>query len=163
MYLLSSLRPLILPRDYESYVKRLESLDEKMKKNRNLVIDETYDKVTAEQNANLYKVLDSVCSSPRFAAMPASQSKVISKGLAQFEKLEIKAQIQVLLSLVQLLKTNRAGGCDLTGIGGVAKAGVLTISSKMSNWKKAYKDVRIVSRDFSGMYTTRSQNLLDLL
>ena len=152
-----------MPRDYEAYVKRLESLDEKMKKNRNLVIDEAYDKVSADQNVNLYKVLDSVCASPRFAAMPASQSRVISKGQAQFEGLDIKSQIQVLLSLVQLLKTNRAGGCDLTAIGGVAKAGVLTVSSKMSNWKKTYKDVRIVSRDFSGMYTARSQNLLELL
>ena len=152
-----------MPGEYESYVKRLESLDEKMKKNRYLIIDEDYDKVSTDQNVKLYKVLDSVCSSPRFAAMPASQSKVISKGLAQFEGLEIKSQIQALLSLVQLLKTNRAGGCDLTAIGGVAKAGVITVSSKLSTWKKAYKDVRIVSRDFSGMYTTRTQNLLNLL
>ena len=163
MFLLGSLRSLLLSKDDESYVKRLESLSEKMRANRNLVVDEKYDKVTRERNLEMYRTLAKVCGSAAFASMPASQADVLDAGYEKFQGLTVKEQVGVLLSIVLLLKTNRAGGCDLTGIGGVAKAGVLTISSKLSNWKKYYKDARIVYSDFSGMFVTKSKNLLDLL
>lgn len=163
MFLLGSLRSLLLSKDDEAYAKRLESLAGKMKLNRNLLIDATYDKVTSERNLELYRTLTKICNSTVFVSMPASQAAVLNAGEAKFKELTVKEQVGVLLSIVLLLKTNRAGGCDLTGVGGVAKAGVLTISSKLSNWKKVYKDARIVYSDFSGMFVKKSENLLDLL
>lgn len=163
MYLLSSLRPLVLSNEDEAYIKRLESLSEKFKANSRIVIDEVYDHVSSVRNSELFDVLAAQAASKRFARMPASQAGLISAGRENFCKLDVKGQIGCLLSIVQLLKTNRAGGCDLTSIGGVAKAGVVTLSSKLSNWKKAYSEAQFVNADFSGMFAEASDNLLEYL
>lgn len=163
MLLLGSLRSLSLMTEDERYVKRLESISEKMNANRNLVIDKLYDKVTEQENIALYgKLLEAVLSS-KFKSMPASQAKVLKEGLPKFETLEIKEQIATLLSIVSLLKTNRAGGCDLTGVGGVAKAGVITLSSKVSNWAKSFKSAKFEFVDFSGLYESETKNLISML
>ena len=57
----------------------------------------------------------------------------------------------------------RIQSADLTSIGGVAKAGVATLSSTLSNWKKNYADVRIIDQSASGLFEKVSDNLLDLL
>ena len=57
----------------------------------------------------------------------------------------------------------RAIKANLKPIGGVESAGVATLSSKISNWAKTYKDVRIIDTSASGLYESRSCNLLDLL
>lgn len=162
-YLISSMFSLVLGRESESYVKRLESLKEKIVKKAYLTINQNYDKVSQEENLRLYDELVEKMGSSGFASMPASQYKTVKLGRERFAALGIKDQITVLLNMVQLLKSNRAGGCDLTLIGGVGKAGVMTLSSKVSNWKKTYKDVRIVHVDFSGMFKTYSRNLLELV
>lgn len=162
-YVLGLMRSLVLRSEEERYVKRLESVSEKLKQNRNLVIDETYDKVTRKRNEDLYGTLAEIVASPIYATVPASQARVLTLGNEIFKSLDIRAQIKSLMSIVQLLKTNRAGGCDLTGIGGAPTAGVLQISSKLSNWKKSFSDARLLFVDFTGMYSTMSDNLLDML
>lgn len=37
------------------------------------------------------------------------------------------------------------------------------MSSKLSNWTKKYSDVRILDTSASGVFSTRSGNLLELL
>ena len=71
--------------------------------------------------------------------------------------------VEVLLNMIALGKTNRAIGCDLSSIGGAAKAGVLTLSAFTSNWKKSYQRVHVITSDASGLFVKKSENLLDLL
>ena len=59
---LSSSIPLILSPQEEKYIKRLSSVIEKAKRNRQtLKIDEEYDKITKDENRNLYKILKEKC------------------------------------------------------------------------------------------------------
>ena len=67
------------------------------------------------------------------------------------------------MQIIQLYKTNRAGGCDLLGIGGVAQAGVLNLTTKFSNLKGNYSRVCLVDMDFTGIYSKESIILLDLI
>lgn len=48
-------------------------------------------------------------------------------------------------------------------IGGAQSAAAVELSSNMSNWKKYYKDVRIIDSSMSGIWEKQSVNLLDLL
>ena len=158
-----SMRP-YLPADADqTYIKRLESVAEKMKLNAKLVVDERYDAVSHEKNLKLYDSLCKTLSSPIFAGMPSSQADTLSKGRGLFERLDVKDQIRAILEILKLIKTNRASECDLKGVGGSGQAGKLTPSANLSNWKKGHQDVRIIDVDFSGLFETSSKNLLELV
>ena len=42
-------------------------------------------------------------------------------------------------------------------------AGSIRISSSLSNWKKKYRDVRMIDRSAAGLFESTSENLLELL
>ena len=56
-----------------------------------------------------------------------------------------------------------ANSCDLSIIGGGPQAGKVGLNSSLSNWKKHYKDVRIIDQSASGLFEHSSENLLALL
>ena len=155
--------PLILETKWEKYIKHLESFTEKKEKNRNLTVNEEYDGISREKNQMLYQILSSKVTEGIYQKAFASQISVLKNGGTRFAELTVEKQIQALLSIVLLLKSGRAGNCDLTLIGGKSNAGVYLISSKMSNWKKMYRNVRIVDSSPSGIFETYSENLLDLV
>ena len=95
--------------------------------------------------------------------MPSSQIRNLIEGRAIFCELDIFEQVKTLMQIIQLYKTNRAGGCDLLGIGGVAKAGVLSFGTKFSSLKDRYSQVCLVDMDFTGIYSKKSINLLELI
>ena len=92
---------------------------------------------------------------------PANPLGTLSKGREKFMLLSADQQATVLLSIQGLF--GRMIKADLTAIGGVASAGVATLSSSLSNWKKNYTEVRIIDQSASGLFETVSENLLDLL
>ncbi len=53
--------------------------------------------------------------------------------------------------------------CDLTDFGGKKYSVSLVISSKVTNMKKTYSDIRLVTMDAAGIRRNRSVNLVDLL
>lgn len=71
--------------------------------------------------------------------------------------------MKVLLVIVMMLKSGRAEKCDLSELGGSKNAGTYSVSSKLSNWKKKFKDVRIIDVSASGIYEKVSINLMELL
>jgi CRISPR-associated endonuclease Csn1 len=157
-----SLTPFILTAEDESYIKRLESMSEKMRKNKKIQVDEKYDKISVGENCKLYDRIISAASS-FFNNVPSSQLDVLKCGREAFANLDILEQIKTLMQVVQLYKTNRAGASDLTGIKGARMAGVLILGTKFSNLKKRYSRVCLVDMDFTGIYSRESVNLLDLI
>ena len=63
--------------------------------------------------------------------------------------------------MILYLKTNRAGSCDMSVVGGSKGEGIVLLNSNLSNWK--YDDVRIVDRSASGLFEKCSENLKELL
>lgn len=161
--ILSSMMPLKIGYEWEAYVKKLESFKAKKEKNRNLVLNEEYDGIFRDKNQQLYDVLASKVIRGIYEKSFASQIEVLEKGYGKFDKLETESQVNLLLNLILLLKSGRAGSCDLTLIDGKKSAGVYNINSKLSNWKKKYQDVRIVDISASGIYQKKSENLMELL
>lgn len=156
------LMPLVINPNDEQYLKRLESFVNKKAKNKELKIQQEYDKISTEENIKIYDLFQSKLSSYPFSKRPANTSDAVEKGKERFESLSLEDQVTVLEQI--LLSFGRSGGgSDLKLIGGVAKAGVPTLSSSLSNWKKNYTDVRIVDQSASGLFEKQSVNLLELL
>lgn len=160
-----SMMPFILGAKKEQYAKYLENFAKKKANNPKYVIVEEYDKITREENERYYEFfLEKLCNNTYSKAVFHSQYEGLKKGKEKFEELTIEEQSLVLLQILGIFKTGRSSGCDLSKIGGSSNAAVYMHSSKVSNWKKDYKDVRIIDVAPSGFYEkVASGNLLELL
>ncbi|MBR6535212.1 MAG: hypothetical protein IKT65_06495, partial [Clostridia bacterium] len=148
--------------EFETYIKKLESFSNKKKKNSNIVYSERYDEISSEKNIALYDLFIEKLQNSLYAKRPANPSDALINGKERFEKLSPPEQAEVLLQILGLF--GRAKNADLSAIGGVSTAGVATLSSNISNWKKNYTDVRIIDASASGLFEKVSDvNLLDLL
>ena len=154
---------LLLDDCWEAYIKHLESFCEKKRKNPNLLYSEKYDKFSQKQNVKLYDSLLSKLQSEIFSKRPANPQAVLTEGRGRFIELSPEIQAEILLNLVSSFGTSSGAGINLTAIGGVAKSGVTTLSSNLSNWKKSFTTARIIYSDASGLHEIKSINLLDLI
>ena len=159
------LTSLTLPLKLEKYVKRLDAFQQKKDKDKKRLVYPMYDKITASKNLHLYDALVKALTSKPLSEMPASPKELLSKEETRltFSMLSLEDQVHTLLNLINLGKTNRVGGCDLTKIGGVKGAGEMTLGVVISNWKDNYQRVHIITSDASGLFVKKSENLLDLL
>lgn len=158
-----SMMPLFVDGKKEQYIKRLESFSKKKKQNNSLLVDEVYDKITKEENRELFLFLTNKVEEEPYCLIFGSQLQVLHDKENEFENLNLEQQVETLLNLLSIFKTGRTTGCDLKLLGGAGQAGIFTESSKLSNWKKSYKDVRIVDISAAGLHRKTSQNLLELL
>ena len=94
-------------------------------------------------------------------AIFVNQREILEKGREKFEeKLSLEEQLNVLLQLLLIFNGSKA---DLTQVGGSKTAGVQTLSTNISNWKKNYTSVCIIDKTSSGLFESKSKNLLDFL
>lgn len=158
----SLLMPLLLGYSWEKYVKHLERFVEKKKEHPNMVYSQQYDKISTEDNVKLYDILvDKLCQS--YAKRPANPIETLQKGRDKFMKADVYEQAKCLMQILMVFG-RVSGGCDLQLVGGAGKAAAMSgFSASMSNWKKYYSDVRIIDQSASGLFESRSDNLLDLL
>lgn len=158
----SCLTPFKTSPENEDYIKRLESFENKKKKNENIFFSEKYHEITAEQNIALYDCFIEKMKNPPYRYRPANPCETLEKGREKFIALTAEEQIPVLLAILGLF--GRAKSADLTAVGGAGQTGVAALSSLLSNWKKSYTDVRIIDQSASGIFEKISDvNLLDLL
>lgn len=153
--------PLILGASMERYVKRLEAFEQKRQEGATIRPDALHDHITEEENIALYDLLCSKLTDSVYAKCPNNIAATVIAGRDQFAVLTIKEQIKTLLSIVSWFGNVQT--CDLEKIGGAKKAGAKVQNSRLAAWKKNYSDVRIVDPSASGLYESRSENLLELL
>ncbi len=179
--IISSQEPLIMGIEIEQYIKRLESFAEKLKNNPKLTIVEERDKITSEGNIQLYDLyLQKLHSKTYYEIFGKSFIDELEDRRGVFLSSNLEIQVKALMAIGLIFKTNRSGTIDLSSIPNESKKdkkkkdnknnenkkeslGLLRLSSKISNWKKVYKDVRIVNLSASGIYQSQSCNLFDLL
>ncbi len=155
--------PFVADSKTELYIKRLEAFVEKCRENPNFVYRSDYDKVTEEENIRLYDLYIEKLTNSIFVKRPNNPAKTLVDGRDIFAKFDIKEQSKALLSIHQVFG-RISSGCDLEAIGGKSRAAAtVSFSANISNWKKQYKDVRIIDASVSGLWEKKSQNLLELL
>ena len=153
----------MMSHETEGYIKELESFCEKRKKNENLVWDERYDGVSVNKNIALYKEYIEKLSKWPYCTRPGNETYInkLKARLDDFAKLNVFKQANLLLQVQGTL--GRMKQADLKDIGESSSSGVTKVSLNLSNWKKNYKDVRIIDQSASGLFEKVSENLLELL
>ena len=159
---LSSLAALILGTKNETYVKAMESFTRKHSTNSTLMPDQKHDKLSKEDNLAVYDLLIEKLGKRPYCKLPGNQMETLVKGREKFAEAGIIEQINCLLGLMGLLNAKQ-NTCDLSIVGGAPKAGTVVLSSNLSNWKKKYRDVRMIDRSAAGLFESTSENLLELL
>ena len=159
----TSLISMNIGNECEVYIKKLEKFNSRLEKNKELKVVEKYDGISQAQNMALYDLL--------FKKMKTSIYRVICDGICDlfetgrdiFEKLSVEEQVKSLVIFINIFKSGRSNPCDLTSIKENKNSMIFTKSSKLSNWKKLHKDVRIVDISASGLFKSETKNLLELL
>ena len=150
-------------RSTEAYIKHLEKLSEAKAENPDHVYSEQYDKVTAAQNLELYELYCRKLKDSIYSKRLNPPVKIFEDGREKFANADIYAQTAALLNMHSVFG-RVSNGCDLTIIGGTARAAAtMGLSSTIDNWKKSYSDVRIIDASASGLWEKRSENLLELI
>ena len=163
--LLKSLMPLVLSHDMEIYVKKLESFARKRDVNRKLEVNEQYDGINYEENENLYELfMNKMANSPyNKVGIIAKLYDVLKNCKDKFTGLSLTEQTAALLAILSVFQTGRSSACDLSIIGGDKAAALYRLSAKLSNWEKTANDVHLMDMSASGLFVSKSANLLEFL
>ncbi len=153
----------ILSAEMEQYSKKLDSFNEKQKKNTSIKYDEKFDGISKEKNLELYDIFVHKLQNTFFSAIPANPIETLKNNRESFNELDMFRQVTALLSIISILKTGRSGSCDLKIINGVPNAANIRINALLRTLAKNYKDVRIVDVSASGLFENKTNNLLELL
>lgn len=160
---LTSMMPLLVGSRWETYIKRLERFGEKREKNKSIVLNEEYDGISKTYNEELYCLLADKVTKGIYGTAFGAVIDVLNSGKEKFERLSGEEQVKLLCTLVLLLKSGRAGSCDLSIVGGKGTAGTYIIGTKLTAWKKTFSKVYLIDMSASGIYETVSANLLDFI
>lgn len=160
---MTSMMSLLVGNKWENYIKKLEKFEEKRGKNKAIVLNEEYDGISKTSNEELYCLLADKVTKGIYGTAFGAVIDVLNNGKEKFERLSGEEQVKLLCTLVLLLKSGRAGSCDLTAIGGKSSVGVYRIGVKLSAWKKNFSKVSLVDMSASGIYESVSVNLLDFI
>ena len=123
--------------------------------------DENNDKLSEEKNIILYDFLLEKMGNQHFLKMPGNQFHVLKDGRDKFIVSDFDNQIATLLVVINMLKSGRAGGCDLSLIGGKTKSGAIYMGANLSS--SNYSDIRIVDISPAGLHIKELCNLKELL
>lgn len=156
---LSPMMPLIASSDCEMYIKRLAEYDRKLSINPKYGYSKDWDKISVEDNMKLYLLLEEKAGSRPYCLRPGMPSNEKMHDEEQkFSELTLKNQVKTLLQLISLFGRSATTGKDID-----MGCGACTLSLKISNWVKYYREVCIVDTSASGIYEKRSFNLLELV
>jgi len=149
---------------WKYYLKKIEKYVEKKEANPKYIYSEEFDKISQDDNIKLYDLYSDKMKNSVYNKRVNSPIDILIKGRELFCKLDITEQANVLLE-IQSTFCRMTGGCNLKPIGGSPNsAATKNFSSTVSNWKKKYKDVRIVDSSPSGLWEKVSDvNLLEVL
>lgn len=160
--LLSSAESAIYTSENIRYIRDIENYINKVKDNKNIMHDEKHDGLSEISNLKLFDVIVEKYSNKHFIKMPGNQCKILSDNREKFVALKFDEQIKVLINCIEMLKSGRSGGRDLSLVGATGKTtGDIYIGANLSSCK--YDDVRIIDVSPAGLHKKISCNLKELL
>ena len=162
---LAQANSLLVSQYFCDYIRNLAAVSDRMsefeKGKKGAYVITPFDHITYDDNVKLYDLLTDKINNPIYNVMLSKVAEKFRKGKSAFEQLSCGEQALVLLSMLKVMKTGRSDGCDLSLIGDVKKAAILTLNSDLSKLK-GYKSIRIIDQSAAGLYEKASPNLLTL-
>ena len=155
-----SAESLILDSDSECYIKKIMGFLNKRKENKELKIHSSMG-IEIDSNIVLYDKLVAKCLNSPFSKMYIDLGNKMKESKEQFRNYSLEDQIIILSHMVELLKSGRKTGVDLSKVGGKAHSGVKTLNSFLFKIKD-YECIRIIDQSPTGLFEKKSENLLEL-
>ena len=153
--LLSSAESSFFADEIMLYIKNMDNYVEKKKENRNLKHDSKYDKLSEEGNIKLYDSIFQKINTNLFARMLKNQIELFEKGRDEFIEAGFDKQISLLTEAIKLLKSGRAGSCDLSVIGGKSNTASMYMAAKISQ----DKEIKLIDYSPAGLHRKESEDL----
>ena len=128
---------------------------------RELKINEEFDKITKEQNIELYEMLLQKCNLPIYAKLSAYNTlkSTLENGKYKFNSISIEEQVKLLIEVVKYFKTGRKDVCNLSYVGGKKESGRIYLP-KIEKLKM--NSIEIIDQSPTGLLEKKSGNLLEL-
>lgn len=145
----SPMAPLVIGYEWEAYVRRLERRGSDSRG------------LSPERNLALYDLLCAKMGTAFYRKRPGDAAAVLKAGRSRFEALDATGQALCLGHVLELFGRGIAG-CDLSAIGGRSRSAVPTFSAALNSWPDD-GGIRIVDLSPSGLFESRSRDLLDYL
>lgn len=145
---------LILDWNYIKYIKNLLNFKNKKSKNKEILIDGTFDKISIEENIKLYNVLVNKMNSTIFQYRKNNQKEMIASSLIKFSELSIEDQVVQLLEIIKIL-TSQNDTADLSLLGGSKNACKVLINRDLNS----YKQFVLINQSPTGLFEEK----IDLL
>ena len=154
---------LILPYEWEKYIKRIETYNnrnsEYQRLNKKTLEITVKDEITKEKNVELYNILMDKLKNTKYNVFK-TPSEIVKKGKEVFETLNVEEQSIALFKMLGLFNCTLPSGIDLKLIGGSQSSAILSISMDLN--KKSFSSIKIIDQSPTGLFLKKSPNLLDL-
>lgn len=137
---------LCLSSEMEKIIHHIEKVVEKSKVDKNYQLDE-HDKLTDAKLVEIYDCLFAKATTGIFAQRPASQVKTMKNGREKFVATSLIEKCVIINEILHLFQCN-ASSANLKLIGGVGRAGVFKVSSKISSQTEA----KLISQSVTGLF-----------
>lgn len=145
VYLLDALT-VYLEDEKMEYVKKVEKAVNKQRFDE--ITKEGEFVITRERNVALYNYLVQKFSNGMFTKRKASIIETLVKGTDDFKELTVEKQCGILMQIFAWITTSQQN-VNMTDIGGVAHAGTLLISKKLSN----FNEVLLIEQSVTGLWS----------
>ena len=138
------------------YLKKVYKILEEINKSKGDLrtwVPNKFDKVSSEENINLYKKLLNKYKCGVFIKRPGSQIELLENNIEYFNKISIGLQCFVLEQMVKLFSCKKVTS-DFSYIRGSKKAGILKTVNKVGN----FDSVQLINQSPTGLF----QSSIDL-
>lgn len=132
-----------------NYIKKLSNFVQRNTEARDSLEITEFDKITSEQNINLYRKLTEKHCNTIYSKRPNSTGKILREGYDKFKNLSVKQQTKQLMQILQLTQCCNLGA-DLSLIGGAKKSGVMLISKEISK----NNEFKLINQSPTGVFET---------
>ena len=157
----SSSVPLVVNKDEEKYIQKVESFVKKYKNDKSIKVSELSG-INKSDNVRVYDLIVSKCMSKPFSEWNkfTEAGQILKNGRQAFSDEEIDIQTVDLIKALNVLKTGRVGNCDLMFAGGVKAFNTVRLNSVLNT--NGYECIRIIDQSPTGLLEKKSVNLLEL-
>ena len=147
----------VIAPEWNAYIKRCSKYLERCKSENKEIEITSHDKLSKEQNKELYNVLLYKLENTFYNKQYNTVTKKIKEGIDIFYNLSCCEQIQVCLQILNLFRCN-ATTANLKLINGSERTGIITNTKNLSNKKQ----VLIINQSITGVFE-KSVDLSDKL
>ena len=128
--------PLVMAPQWHQYVKGISKYMERCKTAGQELPITSFDKLTAEENRQLYQLLQEKLENPLYRIKFETAARTFRENEERFAALTVADQCRILLQMLNLF-ANNAASADLKLLNGKIGIGILLTSKKVSTYAKS--------------------------